>query len=62
MLNLVARLDGSNRERERRGAIGGLSLGSPWRDAVGVIVEARAQTLRTSAHVHDRHGPCGVVP
>ena len=42
--NLMARLDGGSigrkRERERRGVAGGLGSASPWRDVVGVIVEA----------------------
>ena len=62
MVNLMAWLDGGNRERERDGVEGGLSLGSPWRDMVGVIMEAHAQTLQTIMHVHDRHGPRGVAP
>ena len=43
-------------ERERQGMVGGLDSSSPWRDAVGVNVEARAQTLRTSVCVPDRQG------
>ena len=58
---MMARFDSGNRgrkrERERQGAVGGLGLASPWRDAVGVIVEAHAQALRTSARFHDQHGP-----
>ena len=62
MLNLMVRLDDGSRERERRGATGGLTLGSPWQNAVGVIVEARSQTLWTSVRVHDWHGPRGAAP
>ena len=47
--NLMARLDSGNggrkRERERRGMTGGLSLASPWRDAVGEIMEVDSQAL-----------------
>jgi hypothetical protein len=50
--------------REKRGKRGmgrdrWLSMASPWRGAIGVIVEAHTQVLRSIVHVHNRLGPRG---
>jgi len=53
----MAWLDDNSRGRKRRVMAGGLGSSSPWQDMIDVIMEAHPQALRTSAGVHDRHGP-----
>ena len=42
---LVAMVEGEREKEREMGAAGGLGSSSPWRDAIGKIIETHAQAL-----------------